>query len=483
VTSAAGAAGGFERRDGAAAPAARTRTAGVSPEDVLGATLERLEAARAGRRSAGLTGYAALTMAAALAAVAALVALVGSDPGTTERILNFVARVGPEGAASSLHDPVRNAITNDASSGVVAAVAIALAVACSIRYLGAFARTARSLGGPERAALRLADVPVLATMAILLGLAAGASVLTGAPGNAAVHAVRGGDNAVAVWGFGKWPLMGLLFAFAFLLLDRRLFNARPAGHRPLSGEQLAAGGLWTAALAGFGFYLVRFDSFAETFGDAGAAIVSLGWLTMFAVLYYTTPDLRREGDTPVGPGLWVAVAGFLFASAVLGAGGAFLEPFSSAYGAIAVAALVLLWLWATNAAIVLGSAFNLALARYETPPPVDTVRASPPRPGPPSGEADIEQVVRAALADDTAHHGMWSVLPGSPHQVPELLSPVECDLNDWGFTYGVAWAAAKARYPFESDSRVADRALGAANKVFEEYCAGENWSERLRERP
>jgi hypothetical protein len=96
---------------------------------------------------------------------------------------------------------------------------------------------------------------------------------------------------------------------------------------------------------------------------------------------------------------------------------------------------------------------------------------------------ELERIVRIALSDDTAHREMWSALPGGPDEVPALLTELECDLNDWGFAYGVAWAVAKARYPREPNRVVAERALGAAHAVFGEYCAGADWPERLTDRP
>ena len=50
------------------------------------------------------------------------------------------------------------------------------------------------------------------------------------------------------------------------------------------------------------------------------------------------------------------------------------------------------------------------------------------------------------------------------------MSDLELDLADWGFTYGVAWAAARAQDPHESDDAVAERALAAAEQVFRLYC-------------
>ena len=104
------------------------------------------------------------------------------------------------------------------------------------------------------------------------------------------------------------------------------------------------------------------------------------------------------------------------------------------------------------------------------------------RPAPAGEEGELEGVVRVALADETAHRQMSSLLPGGPGGESGVLSAIECDLNDWGFTYGVAWATAKRRHPGESGERVAERALEAAQRVFSDYCAGEDWSGDLGER-
>jgi hypothetical protein len=163
--------------------------------------------------------------------------------------------------------------------------------------------------------------------------------------------------------------------------------------------------VWLAAVGGFALYLARFDSLDSAYGSGAVTAASLAWLTLFSVLYYALPSLRREpAAAPVGAR----------------------DP--------------------------------------------DAERGS------------IEQAVHAALADDVAHRGMWSALPCGPDAAPALLSDFECDLGDWGFAYGVAWAVAKRRNPSESDDQIAARALAAARAVFGEYCAGENWSQRLTTR-
>ncbi len=159
--------------------------------------------------------------------------------------------------------------------------------------------------------------------------------------------------------------------------------------------------------------------------------------------------------------LWaVAIAGFVFYLANF-------DSFDQTFGSAGSAAVSVLWL-------------ALFCTLYFAMPSMRSTQNEPVSSSP--EDAELERIARVALADETAHRNMWSTLPGGPDVAPSVLSPIECDLNDWGFTYGVAWAAAKSRYPLESDERIAQRALEAAQAVFSDYCAGEEWSERLDHR-
>ena len=44
----------------------------------------------------------------------------------------------------------------------------------------------------------------------------------------------------------------------------------------------------------------------------------------------------------------------------------------------------------------------------------------------------------------------------------------------------MAWATARAQDPGELDAYVAERALGAANRVFRIYCGDPQWPARIR---
>jgi hypothetical protein len=164
------------------------------------------------------------------------------------------------------------------------------------------------------------------------------------------------------------------------------------------------------------------------------------------------------GGRAVARALWaIALAGFVLYLADFGS-------IDETYRSLGTTALTFMWL-------ILFSVLYYATPRLNS--------AAAPTPAP-DAATELERLVRIALQDDAAHRGMWSA--GRPGEVPALLTEAECDLNDWGFTYGVAWAVARRQYPAESDRHVAERALEAARAVFGEYCAEEKWPEPPAER-
>jgi hypothetical protein len=181
--------------------------------------------------------------------------------------------------------------------------------------------------------------------------------------------------------------------------------------RIASTGRVAAAAAWAVALAGLALYLLKLGSGDDSYGGLGTAAFSLLWLTLLGVLYYVTPKLwSRPAPEPIRrPSPRV------------------LEP------------------------------------QVEETATLDEDPTA----------TELACTVAIALRNDSAHGSMSSVVCGDPAEVPELLSEVECDLIDWGFTYGVAWAVARSRYPEESDQEVANRALAIAEGVFRDYCGAE----------
>jgi membrane protein len=92
-----------------------------------------------------------------------------------------------------------------------------------------------------------------------------------------------------------------------------------------------------------------------------AAFVSA--LLVFSFIYYVTPDVRHRGFRWILPGALAAVAIWLAASAVFSAYLANFKSFNVTYGSFAAAIILLVWLWLTNLALLLGAEINAEIER------------------------------------------------------------------------------------------------------------------------
>ena len=84
---------------------------------------------------------------------------------------------------------------------------------------------------------------------------------------------------------------------------------------------------------------------------------------MFAVLYYTTPNVRQPGLGSVLPGGLLAVILWIVVSVAFALYVANFGSYDKTYGALGGVIVFLVWLWLTNIAILLGAEFNAERAR------------------------------------------------------------------------------------------------------------------------
>ena len=84
---------------------------------------------------------------------------------------------------------------------------------------------------------------------------------------------------------------------------------------------------------------------------------------MFAVLYYTTPNVKQPGLGSVLPGGVLAVVLWIVVSALFAFYVANFGSYNKTYGTLGGVIVFLVWLWLTNLAILLGAEFNAERAR------------------------------------------------------------------------------------------------------------------------
>jgi membrane protein len=113
----------------------------------------------------------------------------------------------------------------------------------------------------------------------------------------------------------------------------------------------------------------------EVLGSEAAAVWRIGrWpaallsaLLVFLFVYVVTPDTTARGWRWSVPGAAVGVALWVLASAGLSAFPANFSSFNVTYGSFAAAIVLLVWLWLTNVALLLGAEVNAELWRRRHP--------------------------------------------------------------------------------------------------------------------
>jgi len=88
-------------------------------------------------------------------------------------------------------------------------------------------------------------------------------------------------------------------------------------------------------------------------------------LLVFSYIYHVTPDVRQRGSRSVLPGALVGVALWLGASAAFSTYLANFKSFNVAYGSFAAAIILLVWLWLTNVALLVGAEVNAEIERVK----------------------------------------------------------------------------------------------------------------------
>jgi uncharacterized BrkB/YihY/UPF0761 family membrane protein len=399
---------------------------------------------------ASLTLYAGLCILAVLTTLVAVLGLAGSDPGTSDAVLDVVARIGGASSVDIVDGPIEGLVGNRQLAGALFAGGLVATAALSLLYVRALRGGSRPKRGPLHALARI----VAAQLVVVIGLC----VIATGPASNAIGDVSGiPSDAITAWDFGKWPVLLILAFTVFATIQRTAFaDPTVLPSRAVRSSQVLALLVWLLATTGFVMYLASFSHFQDTYGTIGAAIVLLVWLTMFSVLHYATPDLRGLGGGRHGARAFAAAVTWLAVCGALAVCVARLDSTDQTYVAVAAGVLFAVGLWITNGVVLRAVRFS-----SQASPAID----------------ELVHVVTRALQDDAAHDNLLS--PVDNEEGAPRLSALELDLSDWGFTYGVAWAVARAQDTHEPDASVAQRALAAAQEVFHTYCGTADWAERI----
>src|SRR3954447_26568548 len=246
--------------------------------------------------AAALTYYGLLSLFPALIALISIVGLVADPASTTRTVTQIVTRLGPSSAADTFAGPIQSITSHRSAAGILLVVGLATALWSASSYVGAFMRAANVIyETPEgRAFWKLRPLQILVTLVMLVLLAA-----------VALAIVLTGPVVSAVAG----PL----------------------------GVGSTAVSIWNIAKW---------------------PVLLLVVVLMFAVLFHAAPNVRLPGFKWVTAGALFAIVLWLIASAAFAFYVAHFGSYDKTYGTLGGLVCLLVWMWITNVALLLGMELN-----------------------------------------------------------------------------------------------------------------------------
>jgi len=250
--------------------------------------------------AAALTYYAVQALFPALLVLVALLGLLG-NAGTVNDLLGIVRTVGSTSAVDTIRPAINGVVASKGGAGALLGIGLLGALWSASGYIGAFIRASNVVYEVKegRPFYKLRPLQILVTIVMTLLLALVAISIT---------------------------LTGSL--------------ARAVGD---------AVGLGSTAVT--------------VWGIAKWPVLLAVVVSMVALLYYVAPNVRQPKIRWISPGGLLALALWALASAAFGFYVANFGSYNKTYGTLGALISLLVWLWITNLALLLGIEFDAEIER------------------------------------------------------------------------------------------------------------------------
>lgn len=256
---------------------------------------------------ASAVAYSAFFAIPAVLILALGILTLVTGPAVIERIVDLLATVAPPPALELVRESMVRLDAAPATSALMAALGLLLAVWTSTGAMGSLAGAIHAAHGSrdDRSFLaRRGTALALVGSVGLVIVAASVLLILGPHLQSWLGRALGAERIVAfVWWIAQWPIVVTALAGAFALLytvaarDGRSLRARlvPA---------LVATALWVVASLGFAAYAAGFGSYEKTWGALTGVIVTLTWLWLSAttILFGAELDAVRADRQMNDPG-------------------------------------------------------------------------------------------------------------------------------------------------------------------------------------
>ncbi len=253
------------------------------------------------QHAAAMTYYSLMSLFPAALLGISLLALIGQYPSTYDSILNYLRDVAPPSAIAPIDDSLRTAFRNKDTASTAVAISIVVA----------FYGTTGVLESARRA----------------------------------MNVVFESHNGRSFWR-RKTIDVACTFVLGSLVLATLIM--------------LFIGGRFADDLFGFlGLGSTAATVWSIVRWPGAFAVTTL----IFALIYYVTPDVKHRSFRWITPGAVVGVLLWLAASIGFSAYLSNFADLTALYGAFAGAIVLVVWLWLTNCALLLGAELNAAIER------------------------------------------------------------------------------------------------------------------------
>lgn len=252
--------------------------------------------------AAALTYYAVLSLFPGVIVFVSLLGIFG-DQGTVDSLLSIIEELAPGDAANTFEGAIDSAV-NGGGAGIALVLGVGVALYSASGYIGAFNRAANSIYEVEETRPFWETLPRQVALTLFL-------------------------------------VVVLALALVAMLLSGPLAEA-------IFGEI----GLGDTALTIWS--IVKWPVLA--------AIVA----SLFAVLIYEGPNVSHDGFRSLLPGAFLAMGLWLLASIGFATYVSNFGSYANTYGSIAGVIVFLIWLWISNLALLVGTTYNVELARTGT---------------------------------------------------------------------------------------------------------------------
>ncbi|MET0145853.1 MAG: YihY/virulence factor BrkB family protein [Ilumatobacteraceae bacterium] len=250
--------------------------------------------------AAALTYYAVLSLFPALLAVISLLGVFGQGRSTTDTVLELVERIGQQDAVDQLREPITQ-MTQTNAAGFALVFGLLGALWSASGYVGAFGRAMNRIYEVDegRPFWKLRPLNLVITVVTVVLAAV--------------------------------VLLGLVVSGPF---------AREIGDTLGLGDTTVT--LWNVVKWPIMLIVVVF---------------------VVAVLYYATPNVKQPKFRWISVGAGLAIVVWVLASGAFGLYVANFGSYNTTYGSLAGVIILLLWLWLTNLALLLGAEVDAEIER------------------------------------------------------------------------------------------------------------------------